>query len=72
MYFAALGVSAMPSARESLVLLRVLVVFDKKVPFRFFVGLRLPSSQPLDQGNFRILAVKPFGVTTCRGFHQSA
>lgn len=34
MYFAALGVSAIPRERDSLVLLRDLVVLDKKVPFK--------------------------------------
>jgi hypothetical protein len=60
----------MPRARESLVLLRVLVVFDKKLPFNSFLGL-CPSSQPLDQDNFEILAVGPCAVTTCQGFRQS-
>lgn len=36
MYFAAFGVRAIPSARDILVLLRVLVVLDKKVPLKFF------------------------------------
>ena len=60
----------MPNARESLVLLRVLVVFDKKVPFNSLFGL-CPSSQPLDQDNFEILAVSRQAVTTYRGFRQS-
>jgi hypothetical protein len=42
MYFAAFGVSAMPRARDRRVLLRDLVAFDKKVPFKS--NLRLDIS----------------------------
>ena len=58
MYFAAFGVRAIPSARDILVLLRVLVVLDKKVPLKFFIWIgstpAAKSEQPKNPSKTRI------------------
>lgn len=62
MYFPAFGVRAIPSARDSRVLLRVLVVLDKQIPLNWFHWI-VSDLQPLSPNNLEILAGSQLLVT---------